>query len=224
MHAADCIHCHTEPAEGNCRFLVKNAVTRESRHVLAADSDAAIRAVGWSKWDVLYTLIVQMSRAPVNPVNRVMARERLIAMRVEREESLRELHNDRALNGVASSSSRLVDGREKKEIDMPKKKSKRKTKARTAKGADSFLSARFTRKHGGVDHFFERDGDAWRLDGKGPMTLRQAMAELLGEEPAKHRSFVQFFAVDKIAAPGAAKTKPRKAEKKVEAKAEAKAA
>ena len=63
--------------------------------------------------------------------------------------------------------------------------------APVAKQADEFLPAKFTRAHDDKAHAFERDGDAWRIDGKGPMTLRQAMASLLGEEPAKHRSFIQ---------------------------------
>lgn len=122
MHAADCAHCHTEPADGNHRFLVKNATTRESRHVLAPDSDAAIRATGWT--DVLFTMLVQIGVASVDPINRVVTRERFAAMHAEREESLRELHNDRALNGVANSSSRLADEQKKEEASMAKKKTK----------------------------------------------------------------------------------------------------
>ena len=207
MHLENCEDCQTIPPPGAHRFLVKNAETRESRHVIAATSEEAIVKTGWKK--TLFTMLVRMGEPPNADQVRAAAAARLSAIRAEKEASKEDLKNERDALRVTNRPSRSAEGQQKgQEEEIMKRKSK------AAKRADAFLPAKFTRKHGGEDHIFERDGDAWRLDGKGPMALREAMAKLLGEEPAKHRSFVKFFAAGKIVVPGAVKAKTKKASAK----------
>ena len=78
MHAADCKDCEAKPEPGQFVFAVKNAATREYRHVVAESSATAIAKTGWA--EIAYTLI---TRSPVKPMPEEI-KARLIEINKER--------------------------------------------------------------------------------------------------------------------------------------------
>ena len=64
MHNPDCRYCKLKPHEGEFLFGVKNAETREYRHILAHDSEEAKDKAGWNG-STLYVMIVRIPSAPM---------------------------------------------------------------------------------------------------------------------------------------------------------------
>lgn len=208
-HSAACIVCreHLRPANDQKLYAVKNARTREFVHVLV-NGESLESKLGWSRDEILYSMLIE-DGVPKGPpmTDEVKARLREAGEKRKAEDKLKRLVR-------ANTPARPAEGEQEETMTRKSKKKKNGSKAdairklrekRSHTGslrskADAFLPARFTRKHGGEDHVFERAGDGWKLDGKGPMPLRRAMAELMGEANARATSFVRYFRTDRIAA------------------------
>ncbi len=91
MHAQNCIACRAKLQEGEILWGIKNADTREYRHVVASTSGEAQEKIGWNG-STLYTLWVRSWSPP-------MAEEiktRLKKIREERRELRKPARADRA--------------------------------------------------------------------------------------------------------------------------------
>ncbi len=78
-HDPNCENCNARIADPNYLWLVKNRLTRMSRHAVAPTHDEAIKLAGWAKADVLYAIITKSppryyGKRPTGQVSRSAAR------------------------------------------------------------------------------------------------------------------------------------------------------
>lgn len=91
-------------------YLIKNRVSRESRHVIAVDESELIEKIGWSKEDVLYAMIVKMIAArPMREVTKIRLRALSEKRREERKLDQGEIRRAREQKDYVDEV--LLDGR-----------------------------------------------------------------------------------------------------------------
>lgn len=87
-HDPNCGLCNATISGGERLYLVKNSVTRTSRHVIAEETSEAIEKTGWSPDEILYAMIVKMNASrPMREETKARLKELGAEKREERKRS-----------------------------------------------------------------------------------------------------------------------------------------